>query len=822
MNYFRQNLAKNLIFSLTILVIAIMQFFMVVEKARAEAACARATLHVIARNQNGAVISGISYVISEQAINADGKIRSGKTVSAGKIDGILGEGKSSFSPTSGRYTVKMYDKNPTYGAFYFYDQLTVACGEEKTFTGFLSGLQIELRDANGTLRKNTGFTVSQQAYDANGEPIKQKGTTIATLNSDVSGQSLIYLADSGHTIDQAPVSYIFSSPGYGGSEFVVYDIGLTDGRIKEIDYVFSDIMIRFKDKNKNLLPAGTKVEFLTQKSDVTGRVVADKLIKVLTIDSDGYVLFEYPAGIYFARIKKTNGNYYNFTDIRLVDRFRTTLTLETIDSSTEQVACTTNSSLNVIARKASGSYISSIKFELYEKVLNANNLPATGALIVKGATNDLGNGLISFKPNSGKTYILKMYDKNAKPGAFWFFDDIKLTCGETKNLTKNLSSITLTARNTSGQLLKDYNFSLYLQKKDLDNNVLKIKDYLVAETRTNANGQATIYVTGGDPAEYQDTARYLISLKNNGLVFDKADINITAGADTKVNYALSGLSLTFIEAANYLNPGAKIDIYEQKIDANKKKILGKSRARMALDNSYQAIASLPAGTYALAYKNKSGKTVNVWDIKIVDGLLNSQIINNSKIAPVSPQAASALTNRLKGYVLLQVESKGEAWYLNPQDKKRYYMSDGAESFATMRNLGLAVTNSDLNKIPVGVLPIEGEADCDNDGLADSLETVIGTAVCDQDTDGDGYIDSVEVRHSYSPLGSGKSTVDQKLAARLSGALLLPVEANIEIWYVNPRDKKRYYLKDSAAAFKIMKYLSLGITNANLNLIDQAN
>lgn len=822
MNNFTQKLAKNLIFSLTILVIAIMQFFIMAGKANAEAACANAIVQVLARDQNGATIPGIAYVIFEEAINSDGQIRPGKIVSSGKIDAILGAGKSTFKPTSGNYIVKMYDKNSNYGAFYFYNQLTLACGEEKSFTAYLSGLSIELRDSNGTLRKNTTFTISQQTYDANGEPIKQKGTTIATFNSDVSAQNLIYLADSGHTIDRAPINYVFSSAGFSGSEFTRYNIGLTEGRIKELNYIFSDVMIRFKDKDKNILPAGIKVEFLKQKSDVTGRVVADKLIKTLTIDNDGYVIFEYPAGTYFARIKKTNGSYYNFTDIKIADGFRTSLTLETLDSSSEQVACTTNSNLNVVARKASGSYIPNIKFELYEKVLNANNLPAAGALIVKGFTNDLGNGLVTFKPNSGKIYMLKMYDKNAKTGAFWFFDDIKLTCGETKNLAKNLSSITLTARNTSGQLLKDYNFSLYLQKKDLDNNVLKIKDYLVAETKTNANGQATIYVTGGNPAEYQDTARYLISIKNNGLIFDKADINITAGADTQVNYALSGLSLTFIEAANYLNPGAKIDIHEQKIDANKKKILGKNLIRMALDNYGKGVASLPAGTYALAYKNKSGQTVKVWDIKIADGLLNSQTINNSKVAPVFPQAASALADKLKGYVLLQVESKGEAWYLNPQDKKRYYMSDGAESFATMRNLGLAVTDSDLNKIPVGVLPIDGEADCDNDGLADSLETVIGTAVCDQDTDGDGYIDSVEVRHNYSPLGPGKSTVDQKLAARLSGALLLLVESNVEIWYVNPKDKKRYYLKDSAAAFKIMKYLSLGITNANLNLIDQAN
>ena len=34
-----------------------------------------------------------------------------------------------------------------------------------------------------------------------------------------------------------------------------------------------------------------------------------------------------------------------------------------------------------------------------------------------------------------------------------------------------------------------------------------------------------------------------------------------------------------------------------------------------------------------------------------------------------------LSSRLKGKILLQTESHGEAWYINPKDGKRYYMSN---------------------------------------------------------------------------------------------------------------------------------------------------
>ena len=59
---------------------------------------------------------------------------------------------------------------------------------------------------------------------------------------------------------------------------------------------------------------------------------------------------------------------------------------------------------------------------------------------------------------------------------------------------------------------------------------------------------------------------------------------------------------------------------------------------------------------------------------------------------------TSLGNRLKGKILLQVETNGEAWYINPDDGKRYYMPDGPSAYQIMRYLSLGITNSDLAKI----------------------------------------------------------------------------------------------------------------------------
>ena len=49
---------------------------------------------------------------------------------------------------------------------------------------------------------------------------------------------------------------------------------------------------------------------------------------------------------------------------------------------------------------------------------------------------------------------------------------------------------------------------------------------------------------------------------------------------------------------------------------------------------------------------------------------------------------------LKGRILLQVQDKGQAWYVNPLDNRRYYLGRPDDAFLVMRSLGLGVSNAD--------------------------------------------------------------------------------------------------------------------------------
>ncbi|MCG2691011.1 hypothetical protein L6249_03030 [Candidatus Parcubacteria bacterium] len=120
-------------------------------------------------------------------------------------------------------------------------------------------------------------------------------------------------------------------------------------------------------------------------------------------------------------------------------------------------------------------------------------------------------------------------------------------------------------------------------------------------------------------------------------------------------------------------------------------------------------------------------------------------------------ADQSLAQRLSGWILLQVESHGEAWYVNPGDNKKYYLGRPADALNIMRNLGLGATH----------------------------DFIVGYTA---------YPDHV------------------------LGKILIDVDDYGKAYYIYPKDKKRYYLGKPGDAFAVMKQLGLGITNANLNKI----
>lgn len=186
---------------------------------------------------------------------------------------------------------------------------------------------------------------------------------------------------------------------------------------------------------------------------------------------------------------------------------------------------------------------------------------------------------------------------------------------------------------------------------------------------------------------------------------------------------------------------------------------------------------------------------------------------------VLPFGAGAveLSERLSGYILLQVEQNGEAWYVDPKESARYFLGRPLDAFQIMREKGVGITNADLDKIPIGLKNLNGE-DFDEDGLNNAFEDAIGTDRNKKDTDGDGFDDLHEVQNGFDPRGSGNMPINVAFSQKNKGKIFLQVQNKGEAWYLDPRENKRYFLGRPSDAFRIMREQGMGITNEDLNKI----
>lgn len=59
-----------------------------------------------------------------------------------------------------------------------------------------------------------------------------------------------------------------------------------------------------------------------------------------------------------------------------------------------------------------------------------------------------------------------------------------------------------------------------------------------------------------------------------------------------------------------------------------------------------------------------------------------------------------LAQRLSGLIVLQVQDRGQAWYIHPVTKKRYALGTPPQALNTLTKLSVGITNANLEKIPI--------------------------------------------------------------------------------------------------------------------------
>ncbi|MBN2854197.1 L,D-transpeptidase [Patescibacteria group bacterium] len=184
--------------------------------------------------------------------------------------------------------------------------------------------------------------------------------------------------------------------------------------------------------------------------------------------------------------------------------------------------------------------------------------------------------------------------------------------------------------------------------------------------------------------------------------------------------------------------------------------------------------------------------------------------------------ASSLPFELRGQLLIQVENKGEAWYVDLENALRHNLKPNNSSIETIRKMALGISNENLKKIPIAVDARLIRIDSDNDGLDDRLESAIEANPFNSDSDGDSYSDALEIKNHFDPLSSGRLPIDLNFTNKLAGKFLLQVEGKGELWYLSPRDNLRYYLGDYKDLLKVISILGRGISDENIKLIADAS
>ncbi|MDD2680647.1 MAG: hypothetical protein PHE20_00925 [Patescibacteria group bacterium] len=923
-------------FKLLLLLLIPAAFLLNASVAKADLCTTDTKVNVVARDPGGVYIPGIKAEIYTQVIDANGATKPGTKMASASANASTGIATLTFRNRDAQqaiYALRIQSISKEFTSYWYYN-LTLNCGEEVSVDKTLSGINFVLRDYNGDLLYNTKFNVYSQKYDADGNPIKQSKDLVASLDSGNSGSAQIYVPQgSVRSIDGNQGDYYMLEMTRDRKVFSLYDIKVLDGLMTFSEYYSSAVKITLRTSLGALFPSGTKIQVYQQTIDSDNNDAQGDQVGEFVTNDEGYGIFEYPAGLYVLGIKNDSSQYNYLWDVEIMEGQLNEYDWQVGNNvQTGNETCSESSQLTLNLIGINGDPLSAFKYEIYEQDADVFGRPIPGRKIKSGTTNSAGRAELVFKPDSRKSYVVKVYDKKSDVGEFWFFDAARFTCGYDRAVTKSLPYLRIILRDGQGNLKTNASFSLYEQSFDVDNNPIKATNKLVTSMKTGNDGSAIMYVAPAHSFDQNRRGLYVLSATIGKTVFDAYNIAVTANQNATFEYVFSDLSLSLKSAAGQALANKEVKLKAQVKDGNKY-LLGDELSSGKTDDSGLLQFEYPAGTYALVvtddfkqdnifwdvvikdrqsnratlsanltrvslshplgemsslgsaltvyslyenggyfYKDKEVGTIKLSSTKQGEALLadgpylisyvdkskveygqafwaendklntikikiekTQQIDVGQKFSVTKPARATAivsssptttgnsastnLSKRLAGYILLQVEDKGKAWYLNPTDSKRYYLANGAGAYQIMRKAGVGITDKDLSKIPIGVDARFAKGDSDGDLLPDGLEVSIGSDPHNSDSDGDGFLDGAEVRDSYNPIGSGRLNYDLNFANKLKGKILLQVQKNGEAWYVNPADGKRYYLGNGDLAFQIMRYLSLGISNQNLATIN---
>ena len=294
-----------------------------------------------------------------------------------------------------------------------------------------------------------------------------------------------------------------------------------------------------------------------------------------------------------------------------------------------------------------------------------------------------------------------------------------------------------------------------------------ILDKILVSGTKDANGNLIINGETIIPWDNEVTWSYNLPLTLGDNKFTIVSRDRTGNSSQEIEFTITRLENKFVPTPTInsfkLTTSEATQVLSGGKDINTAIIInGQEVVPLNNETSWQATVALHYGrnTFSIVARSAVGYESDPLSITIErPDTKGEATIAAEKAAAAGVPVDEALTKKLAGYILLQVESKGEAWYVNPLDGQRYFLAGPTNAFNLMRQFGLGVKHSVITA----------------------------------------------------------KTIDPKL----KGRILIDTEDSGKAYYVHPRTSQLYYLGRPADALAVMRQVGLGISNKDLRKIKLA-
>lgn len=726
---------------------------------------------------DGSVLSNTKFSVYTQLLGSDGSLLEQKNEllgsftsgSAGRSSIYLPQGSvRSLDGSLGDYYVLEVTDGAVKSLHY---NLRVQDGQMTKIDYKQSVLRLRLKYSGGGSAVGQTVEVYTQKLDAANK--EQIDTKVGSFT----------IAENGYgSLEVAPGTYALRVKSAGEYQYF-WDLNVSSGGTTQFFFELkgsetsaesttactseSKVYLTLRDIAGNVVP-NLKFELYEQTSDANGLPIAGTKVANGTTDTTGRATMSFKpdsAQSYALKVwdKKDNlGNFWFFGVVKFVCGY---------DRNLNQSL----PALKIVLRDSNGQPKYNHAFSLYVQRYDVDGNPvfSNTDLIASLKTGSDGQAVVYVSPynayNNSQSGVYAISTKDDSGNIKNFYD---LRISEVSDYTFDPSFSGLKGEyvDLRGRAMANKTLSLYEQKAD--GSYLSLGKKLFS-FKTDSSGsfsfdypQGTYAILASDDFSRDNvfwnvvigSGSAYLKLTPSLITFKFSAAGFNAGQDIPLQlYALNGQGGTYSKGELIknikLNASSEPIIlaagtYLATYTAASGQVFG--QAFYAKNNTSYTLNLSPTGQYLLGEKKS-------FALRNADSNLAVKASGNTN---TSAGTNSSLVSRVKGRILLQVEDKGQAWYVNPIDSKRYGLGKPEDAFNVMRQTALGISNVNFS----------------------SLE---------------------------------KNPANWK---HLAGRILLKTEDSGRAYYFDPVSLKLHYLGRPEDAFNIMRTLGLGITNSDLNQI----